>query len=245
MTTKRVRHSHPVDEEGNIIPLPDPPRIIDAMQQFPHIADANTILGAHFRRLGRNDVLVGGEGYLCATARVRSNLSVPDCLVAFNVDPEAILQRNGYVIDEVGKPPDLTLEVASDSTGRVDYLVKPGRYASLGVTEYWRFDSTGGKRHDKPLGGDRLVDGEYQPIPLTVEADGVIWGHSRVLDLDVCWVQGNLRFYDPAAREFLPDMYEAISQRDDALASLAEAKARAVAAEAEVRRLRDQLAGEQ
>ena len=172
-------------------------------------------------------MLVNGNGYLCFNTRDRSALIVPDCVVAFGVDPVAITERNGYVIDEVGKPPEFALEVASESTGRMDYTVKPGLYAHMGVSEYWRFDRTGGQFHDQPLAGDLLVDGAYQPMELNTDADGVIWGRSPVLGLDLCWVRGRLRFYDPVAEEYLPDLMEALAQRD--------------AAEAEVRRLREEL----
>ena len=35
------------------------------------------------------------------------------------------------------------------------------------------------------------------------EADGLIWGHSAVLGLDLCWDAGDLRFRDPVSAEFL------------------------------------------
>ena len=47
-------------------------------------------------------------------------------------------------VDEVGKPPDLVLEVASESTGRRDYTFKRDGYEKMGVGEYWRFDPSGG-----------------------------------------------------------------------------------------------------
>lgn len=251
MTTNPARQSHPVDEQGNIVPLPDPPRKLDGMQQFTHIANIHLTLDAYFRRLGRNDVLVNGEGYLCTTPGTRSDFVVPDCVIAFGVNPEAITERNGYVIEEVGKPPDLVLEAGSASTGRRDYTVKPGIYAGFGVTEYWRFDHTGGKFHRAPLAGDRLVEGEYLPIPLSTTDDGIVWGHSQVLGLDVCWDKGRPRFYNPSAGEYLLDYHELLAQRDTATASLANYAARAEAetrraneAEAELRRLRQQLSGE-
>ena len=253
MTTKPARQSHPVDDEGRIVPLPDPPRKLDRMQQYEHIANFNVTLGAYYRRLGRNDVLVNSEGYLCRTPR---NLTVvPDCVVAFGVDPEAITNRNGYVIDEVGKPPDLVLEAGSASTGRRDYTAKREIYAGFGVAEYWRFDHTGGKFHGVPLAGDRLTEGEYSPIPLYTTGDGIIWGHSQVLGLDVCWDKGRPRFYDPTTSEYLLDYSEVLAERDAAMAALANSRSRADAetdranaeaqraneAEAELRRLREQL----
>ena len=246
MTTKPARPSQPDDRRTHIEPLPDPPRDPDAMRQLPYIARANLILEAHFLSQGRTDVLVNGEGYLCFNPRNRT--VAPDCVVAFGVDPAAITERNGYVIDEVGKPPEFVLEVASEHTGERDYTVKPGIYAGFGVTEYWRFDWTGGQYHDAPLAGDSLVDGAYRPIELTTGENGVIWGRSQVLGLNLCWDNGMLRFHDPATREYLPDLIEANAQRKAAVAARAEAEARAEsearranAAEVELRRLRESL----
>ena len=73
--------------------------------------------------------------------------SLPDCMVVFGVDAAAIVARNGYVIREVGKPPDLVLEVGSSSKGWQDYTVKHDDYLDYGVSEYWRFDHTGGRYH--------------------------------------------------------------------------------------------------
>ena len=266
MSTKRARQSHPVDEQGRIVPLPDPPRKLDGMQQFQHIAYINMTLNAYFRRLGRNDVLVNGEGYLCTSPGTRRNLVVPDCVIAFGVDAGAITERNGYVIEEVGRPPDLVLEAGSASTGRRDYTVKREIYAGFGVTEYWRFDHTGGKHHGVALAGDRLVEGEYLPVPLSTTEDGIIWGHSQVLGLDVCWDNGRPRFYDPVTGEYLLDYIEVLAQRDASISALADSEsraeaqaaraaaeaasaaaeaARANAAEAELSRLREQLGREQ
>ena len=63
--------------------------------------------------------------------------------MAFDVDPERITETNGYVISEVGKPPEFVLEVASETTGVRDYTVKRDRYAEMLIGEYWRFDHTG------------------------------------------------------------------------------------------------------
>ena len=211
------------------------------MQQFEHIANIHVTLEGYFRRIGRSDVLVGGEGYLCRTPGTRSDRVVPDCVVAFGVNPEAITQRNGYVIEEVGRPPDLVLEAGSASTGRRDYTVKRDIYAGFGVTEYWRFDHTGGNFHGVALAGDRLVDGEYSPIPLSATEDGIIWGHSQVLGLDVCWDRGRPRFFNPATGDYLLDYGEMLDARAAAEAHAAAETARANRAEMELQRLREQL----
>ena len=193
-------------------PLPDPPKKPD-MQQFNHYhrtAIGNTIY-RHFSH--RPDVLVSGEGYLCfERSQIRSGWLEPDLVVAFGVDPDAIEDNNGYEIDDVGKPPELVLEVASQHTGRRDYTVKREGYARYNVGEYWRFDYTGGRYHDAPLAGDLLIDGRYAPIPLADDRPGKMYGmlsgYSPSLDLYLCWDEGKLRFYDPKTDEFLLDPSE-------------------------------------
>ena len=110
----------------------------------------------------------------------------PDFIFARQVrDPERVIRRNGYVISEVGKPPDLVLEVGSRNTGRRDFTVKREGYAALGIGEYWRFDPSGGEYHDVPLAGDTLVDGEYVSVEIVAESDGRHWGYSETLELEL------------------------------------------------------------
>ena len=60
-------------------------------------------------------------------------------------------------------------------------------YAEIGVPEYWRFDRSGGHYYGAPLAGERLVDGIYQPVPLSGEPDGILKGYSPALRLSLCW----------------------------------------------------------
>jgi len=190
--------------------LPDPPRVPDMMEQAPAIARFLTMLSAWFRH--RGDVFVGIGGYLWKTPH-DGHGPYPDGSFATGVEDVGwLLQRNGYVISEVGKPPDLVLEVGSRSTGRQDYTEKRETYAEYGVGEYWRFDHSGGEYHDVPLAGDRLGDdGVYEPIEIVSESDGRLWGYSEALGLELWWVRdespswhkGELRFRDPVSGEFL------------------------------------------
>ena len=190
---------------SHIEPLPDPPREPD-MQQRMTLSSFDSTLRAYFAY--RDDVLVCGEGYLQNGGTFDGGAPAPDCVFADGVDPKAIISRNGYVISEVGKPPDFVLEVASRSTGRRDYAVKPEIYAAYGVGEYWRFDHTGGRFHDAPLAGDKLVDGKYVPIAIVREPDGRLWGYSEALGLELWWDDGRLRFRDPNTGIFLPTVEE-------------------------------------
>ena len=210
--------------------LPDPPECPeDKMTSFDHL----TINGnAHYLalHLGRPETtLVAGDRYL--VVRPTRNLAgsrYPDLLVAFGVDPELYRESNGYIIAEQGKPPDFVLEVASESTGGVDVGAKREDYAALGIAEYWRFDETEtGRYHGTRLAGDRLVDGEYVPVPLDELPDGSLQGYSGVLNLVLRWVNGALVFYDPATEQ--------------RIATFEDERARADAAEARVQELEERL----
>ena len=188
MATGTALRPPPAGEYTHLEPLPDPPRLPDMQRHF-RIMTFDSVLRAHFAQ--RADVLISGQGYLRREAGNDAERLAPDCVVAFGVNPDAIVARNGYVISEVGKPPDFVLEVASRSTGRRDYTVKRAGYASYRVREYWRFDHIGGRYHDAALAGDRLVAGGYEPIRINEEPDGVKWGHSLVLGLDLWWEEGS------------------------------------------------------
>lgn len=241
MTTRPV--TQPPDA-GRLPPLPDPPRKTD-MQEYTRFdlpAEANTLARRFDAQRADSTILVSGKGYLCLQRSDLPRAPYPDLVVAFDVDAAAIVANNGYDISEVGKPPALVLEIASPSTGRRDYIGKRVVYANLGVPEYWRFDPTGGRYHDAPLGGDRLTPaGVYRPIELHTEADGVTWGHSEALSLSLCWVEGRLRFWDRGQRRYLLDPSEEQQGRLAAEARADAAETRADAAEARAQRLEEEL----
>ena len=226
MTTQVSPKRRRTTDYSQIEPLPDPPREPD-MEQYEDSLYAGYGLKWYFG--GRDDVLVSGEGYLRYNGSSANERLSPDCVVAFGVDPRAIVARNGYVISEVGKPPDFVLEVASRSTGWKDHTVKRAAYARYLVHEYWHFDHTGGRYHGVALWGGVLVDGEYVPVQIVYEPDGLIWGRSEVLGLDLCWKDGELRFRDPRTGEFLPTAREA-------QAALIEAETRAELSDARAER---------
>ena len=192
-------------------PLPDPPVKTD-MQEYLHFdrpAEMNT-LARHLGALSDDSTtFIGGRGYLCGRRSDLPSCPYPDMIVAFDVAAADIGDTNGYVIEEAGKPPDLVLEVASSHTARRDYTEKREIYAGMGVTEFWRFDHTGGDYYDAALTGNRLTaDGVYRPVEMATEPDGVIWGFSEVLALSLCWVNRRLRFWDRPSRQYLLDPSE-------------------------------------
>ena len=95
------------------------------------------------------------------------------------------------------------LEVGSPTTALNDYTTKRDGYAAFGIPEYWRFDPTGGERYPTGLAGDRLVEGAYQPMSIVQVDSDNFWGHSDVLNLDLCWELGRLRWWDPVAQRYL------------------------------------------
>lgn len=125
------------------------------------------------------------------------------------------------------------LEVTSISTAEIDTGAKGDDYAALGILEYWRFDETG-ERHGAKLAGDRLVDGDCQPIPIEEPDTDILQGHSTVLNLNPRWDHGRRGWYDPETGRHVPT-YEDQRQRADA------AEADLPAAEARLRELTERL----
>ena len=173
---------------------------------------------------------VNGDTFIYHVEGDRRRSVSPDCYVALDLSNEALASiesNNVYLLWEVGKPPDFVLEIGSASTAEADLGGKRALYAELGVSEYWRFDATGGDFYGEPLVGERLVDGEYRRFEIQQESDGRTWSHSDALNLDLWWDDGQLRFWDPVAMGWL------LSHEEDRTGRLE--------AEAEVRRLRARL----
>ncbi len=185
----------------------------------------------------------------------------PDLLVAFGVTLD---RDTSYCLWEVGKMPELVMEMTSKSTKAIDRTHKHRLYARLGVSEYWMYDPHGSYL-DSRLQGWQLVDDIYQPIPGQSRVDldaeifpstvlGTFWGY--------LWDSGDLRLWDPSEETwYLPQMDTAIDrihqrrradteaqarqaadQRAEAAAQRAEAAARRADTEAQARQAADQRA---
>ena len=240
--------------------LPDPPERApdEKMTSFRSLYKPGHVLHL-IRHFGKPEsTLVAADLFITTSSRRHlpsgSDLRIPDLLIAFNVDPEAYDERNGYVIEEQGKSPDFVLEVASPSTAPEDIGPKRVDYEALGIAEYWRFDRTG-EFHGARLAGDRLVGGVYVPIDLEEQPGGALEGFSQAIDLRLRWEDGELGWYDPATDRhiatFDSERERADSERgradsereraDTAEALLASERARADTAEARVRELEAEL----
>lgn len=251
--------------------LPDPSKVPD-MQRGRRMSELYVPLHSHFERWP--DVLVGANGYLTQDGANPDTWAKMDVVVARDVMPDAIIGRNGYIIDEVGKPPDFVLEIVpeclfyGESSGkfglvadmfgevrpdevRRDYDYERNRrlHAGYGVREYWRLSaSPDDPQQDVPLAGLRLVDGGYEPIPITEEPNGGLRGHSAALGLQLCWDGNLLRWMQTTGGRFLPGMKEQDETIKDLLTVLRNERQRRVKAEYEsfvanekVRRLDEML----
>jgi Uma2 family endonuclease len=148
---------------------------------------------------------------------------VPDVFVVKGIEPK---KRRVYKIWLEGKAPDVVIEVTSRKTKRQDTVVKPKRYARLGVKEYFLYDPTS-EYLDPPLQGYRLVGNEYQR--LEPAAPGALVSDELGLRLQL--EPGTLAFYRLDTGERLLTNREARQSAEVAQR----------AAEAELARLREEL----
>ena len=234
MVTKRPHPANvhpPYEEEEDDLSIEYPSSDGEPMSenQWQYVAMTDTVsaLANHFINLP--DVYVGGDMLMYYRMNDNATRVAPDVFVVFGAAGKHF--RDSWIVWREGKAPDFVMEVASPSTWQRDAGEKRTIYAGMGVTEYWRFDPTG--EHFTPqLVGERLVDGDYRPITLETDGDGILRGRSDVLALDICARPGlELRLYDPGSEQWLRTHRES----EEALQ----------AAEAEVQRLREQLRNSQ
>ena len=253
MTTKSPpaidpRLAHLYDENGVLYPETDGMPMADTEYQGVIFRAVVTPLHHYITSIRPNAHVAGNTFVYYEQGNPRRFVS-PDCYAVFDVDVNHIFYRNTYRVWEMGKPPDFALEIASENTAAHDVRGKPALYATIGIGEYWLYDATlDSEFYGLKLYGSYLLNGQYEPFEIHEDADGLVWGHSPALGLDLCWDAGKLRFRIPATGEFLPDYDETLDARD-------EANARADAAEtqrdnalsenerlrAEVERLRAEL----
>ena len=194
----------------------------------------------------REDVYVVGNLLLYYQQGDGSKSVSPDLMVVFGAPKHT---RSTYRLWEEPKAPDFVLEIASESTYRVDGGEKRDLYAGMGVSEYWQYDPAGSYL-DPPLLGFRLVDGGYAPIPGAAKEDGILTLRSDVLGLELhlrpgAPVREALHFYDSVRAEYLRTYREAearLEETEDQLRQtqdrLREEQGARQALEAELRELR-------
>ena len=225
------------ERAGKLERFPDfPPR--DDMQNwfYLHASAVGSALAIHLP-----NAIVVSEVPVTPSQPRGEDVRIPDLLVLFDSDLALLREQNGYVIDSQGKAPDFVLEVASPTTGRADYTEKRADYERFGVVEYWRFDPSGGEHHDVALAGDRMVDGEYEPIEIEKLGEGRFRGYSEALGLYVCWEEGMLRFFDPVSESYLRSHEEDVARAGTAEIRVEEERAGRLAAESRVAELEEEL----
>ena len=238
---------HERDDPTIEYPESDGELLADNKFQAIAMVDSFSALETYFA--GSSDVYIGIDQLLYYILNDPTASVAPDLFAVIGAHGSHP-RRSWIVSREGGMVPAFVLEVASESTWRNDATRKRDIYAQIGVAEYWRFDPEG-THYPVPLIGERLVNGEYQPITVETDSDGILRGHSDVLGLDLCVRQGHeefeghtlleLRLYDPATGEWLRSHQEsederlAERQRADAAQDLA------AAAQERIRQLEAQM----
>ena len=226
-----------IDDLSIEYPSSDGEPMSENQWQYVAMTDTFSALTNHYT--DRPDVFIASD--LLVYYRMNDNATrvAPDVFVVFGASGKHL--RHSWLTWREGKDPDFVMEVASPSTWQRDAAEKRDIYAAMGVTEYWRFDPTG-DFFTPELVGERLIDGEYRSIPLETDSDGVLWGRSTVLGLDICVLPGlDLRLYDPASGQWLLTHRESEEARLAAESALQQSETARDALEAENERLREQL----
>ena len=118
--------------------------------------------------------------------------------------------RDWYKVWEEGKAPDFALEVSSEETAEDNLGRNMEAYARIGIPEYCVYDPMGGL-HFPRLQLFRLAGGEagaYERMQWSSDADGSLAVPSESLGLELRFEDDRLRFWDPAAREYLLEWAE-------------------------------------
>jgi Uma2 family endonuclease len=185
----------------------------------------------------QSDVYVSG-GILIYYKEDDPNRRVaPDVFVARGVVKKKRLLYHRWV---EGKMPDVILEIAAGSNWAAELGPRASLYYTLGVQEYYLFDPTGQKFGEGPMFGMARDDAGFASLP--PDEHGRL--QSAILGLDLFAEQPErgdwrLRFFDPDTLQVLKTRQEKLA---DERTKREEAERRAAAAEAEVRKLRDELA---
>ena len=186
------------------------------------------------RYLDRPDVYVASDLLIYFVEGDPGAAVAPDIFVVFGV---AKGQRRVYKLWVEGAVPAVAIEVTSRKTRLEDLRTKMTVYARLGIAEYYLYDPEADYLRP-PLQGYRLVGDAYQPA----EPDPTGALRSARLGLDLRLEDGCLQLYDSVTGARLLRRLERDAALDHATETLAAERARADAAEAELARLRAEIA---
>jgi hypothetical protein len=184
-----------------------------------------------------------------------SRFVVPDAMVVKECQPG---RRRVFKIWEEGRTPNAVFEITSRSTKGEDLNFKPQIYAQIGVAEHFLYDPTA-EYLRPPLQGRRLTPAGYESIVpdaagRLLSSELGLWVHLEDGDLiltdantgerllteaEAHWAQAEAHRAEAKARRAEAEAQRAAAEAERAAAE-AERAAR-VAAEAEVRELREKL----
>ena len=258
-TAKPVQQQQTIDEPIDYDSLeydpfePDP--MPDAMLQEPILRGLLAVLSSRARAGNPGLPLFDSSNTILCYDPSNLNIRVsPDYYFAVGIDPETVKNRGIYRTWVQGKPPDFVLEVASPSTARNDETTKRDIYAGMGVPEYWRYDPTDlidpnqRSLYAVPLVGEILVDGAYQPLPVTPGPEDCIMGYSPALGVSLAVKDKRLMVYDQELGDFVAEFEEQEQAKMQAQAEARAEREMRVAAEnqlseqaATIRRLEEEL----
>jgi Uma2 family endonuclease len=202
-------------------PESDGKPVAETEVHFDEITDLARALKERYR--DDRDVYVGANMLFYYREGLPKHSVAPDVFVVHGVEKK---KRRIYKLWEEGKAPSAVFEITSASTKNEDLRTKKALYEELGVEEYFLHDPLG-EYLSPTLQGFRLIAGRYQRI--IPQADGSV--ASRTLGLILKEDKGGLRLIDAATGEPLLRIEET-----------QERARQAIAAEAEVARLRAELA---
>lgn len=169
----------------------------------------------------RQDVYVAGNQFLYWIEGNPKQRVAPDVYVVFGVPKRP--WRATWKVWEMGKAPDVIIELTSPSTASEDLGRKYQLYQRLGVSEYLLVDV----KHEylkEPLNLYRLVDGEYQRVPGEHPSPEEWRVHSELLGLTFVLAPGEggyqLRLWEPQGERWIPNPMEVAEQYELAQQSL-------------------------
>ncbi len=183
------------------------------------------------------------------TANRKEYPLAPDIAVIKGVDFELV---RSWRVSKTGPAPQVVFEIASEETWQKDLEEKPGKYALMGVEEYFAYDpneSPIGRGASRRLFGWQLDKARQQLRELSPGADGHLW--SSQLDSFLVPEGEYLRLYDRNGQlrltgvEAEAEARRAEAKRAEAEAEARRAEARRAEAEAEARRTEARRADEQ
>ncbi len=216
-TVQTQRPVHYPESDGK--PVAETPEHLEAML---YLIDA---LQRYFA--GRRDVYVAGNQFLYWVEGNPSQRVAPDVYVAFGVPKRP--WRATWKVWEIGKAPDVIIELTSRSTAGEDLDRKYRLYQRLGVKEYILIDV----RREyliEPVILHRLVGGAYQQMPTEHLGDREWRVRSELLGLEVVVRAEDegyqVRLFDPMRGRTIPTGMELAEQAAEMEARLRELEAK-------------------